>query len=445
MSGWSFAQPHALWALLLLALLWWRSRAAGHGEAQWTAALALWRRAAQAAAPTDPRERDGLPPYALAAVLAALFGIFALAGPQRSSARAGPAHWTLVLDRSPAMFLPLQSGSDRPTRIERAVELAVAACERAGVAADAREWSTWTFDGVHVARGERPLAAWLVQDWGPGAAPPWEQLDEPDHVWVSDCEPKFAPLAAGRIQCGASAVAGIVADLGPRCLVWDGRGVSDQEWPAPRAGLWIEAGVAEDLAILARIWAAERALELVDESGAACLRLARAGSPSLEQPVSGKLVADRWSVPASVAGALAAGRSLTWAEFEDGQGRRSPAVQWRPGEVRTCVTALGAAQADPAVFALSWTALFDAARLPAAGVVSLLERARTGPLRIDPPKAAGQASRATVQSLAPWFAGMASALALLALALARSQRGLGQKLSVPVGVRVRSPSAVGLG
>ncbi len=423
MNGWSFAQPLALLALLAVPLLWWRARTAGRGEPQWTAALALWRRVAQEAVPLDARDRRGLPLYVLAALLAAVFGTLALAGPQRRGERAGALRWTLVLDRSASMFLPLQSGSNTPTRIERAVELAVAVCERDGLAAEAREWSTWAFDGVHVARGERPPQAWLVPDWGPGGSLSWTQLDQPDHVWVSDCEPEFTPLAAGRIHCGASAVAGVVADLGPRCLFWDGQEVSEQDWFAPRAGLCIEAGVPEDLASLARLWAAERALAVVDESGAACLRLTRADSPAVEQPIAGKLVADRWSVPASVRGALADGRFSDWAEFEDGQGRRSPAVQWRPGEVRTCVTALSVEQADPAVFALAWVALFDAARLPVPGVVAVAERARTGPPRSDPPKAAGQASKAHVQSLAPFLAGLASALALAALALARTQGG----------------------
>ncbi len=445
MNGWSFAQPLALLALLAVPILWWRARAAGRGEPQWTGALVLWRRVAQEAVPLDARERRGLPLSVFAALLAAVLGSLALAGPQHSREGAGASRWTLVLDRSPSMFLPLQSGSNAPTRIERAVELAVAACEREGVAAQAREWSTWAFDGVHVARGERPPQAWLLPDWGPGGSLPWTQLDQPDHVWVSDCEPEFTPLAAGRIHCGASAVAGVVADLGPRCLVWDGREVSEQDWSAPRAGLWIEAGVPEDLAILARLWAAERALEVVNESRAACLSLTRAEFPADEPPIAGKLVAEQWSIPASVSGALAAGRSSDWAEFEDLQGRRSPAVQWRPGEVRTCVSALSAERADPAVFALAWVALFDAARLPVPGLVGVAERAKTGPLRVDPPKAAGRASKASVQNLAPFLAVLASALALAALALARPQAGGRPNLSLLSRVQVRSPGGVGLG
>ncbi len=445
MNGWSFAQPLALLALLAVPLLWWRARAAGLGEPQWTAALVLWRRVAQSALPLDARDRRGLPLSVLAALLAAVFGALALADPQRSGERAGALRWTLVLDRSPSMFLPLQIGSSTPTRIERAVELAVAACEREDLPVEAREWSTWAFDGVHVARGERPPQAWLLPEWGPGGSLPWTELDQPDHVWVSDCEPEFTPLAAGRIHCGAFAVAGVVADLGPRCLVWDGREVSEQDWSLPRAGLWIEAGIPEDLTILARLWAAERALVVEDESKAACLCLTRADFSADEQPIAGNLVADRWSVPASVRGAPAAGRFSDWAELVDAQGRRSPAVQWRPGEVRTCVTALSSEQAEPAVFALAWVALFDAARLPVPGVVALAERARSGPARSDPPRAAGPASGASVQSLAPVLAGLASALALAALALARAQRGRPPKLLQDQRAQVRSSGGVGLG
>ncbi|MEO6708831.1 MAG: hypothetical protein ABI054_00260, partial [Planctomycetota bacterium] len=289
MNGWFFARPEALWLLLLIPLLGWLARSSEPGLPQWTGALEFWRRSLEPHAPLGAQRRRSLPASVVAALLAVMLAILALADLRSIPAVAEPLHWRLVLDRSPSMFLPASDGLQDTPRIRRAVELSLELCERSGVEPQAREWLTFAFDGEHLSRGARPPEAWLDRGWGPGAEIPWQSLDRPEHVWISDCEPRFAASKAGIVQSGAAIVPGAVADLGARCLVWDGKQMAEQPWPSAREGISLDARLPRDIADLATLWAQARELKRVEADQPACLRIACAEPLASAKPSEGKV------------------------------------------------------------------------------------------------------------------------------------------------------------
>ncbi|HUR27842.1 MAG TPA: hypothetical protein VM509_06630, partial [Planctomycetota bacterium] len=368
MSGWLFAHPAALSGLLLVPLLWWRARAGAPPRVQWTAALALWRRALPVEATEGATRRSAISWSLAAALCAVTFAVLALADPQRTPSRAMAERWTLVLDRSPSMFLPVPEAAGDVTRLQRAVELAVTLCERFRIAPEARSWTTYAFDGAHATDGARPPAAWLTRAWGPGASTPWLALDAPGHVFVTDCAPELPPARAGLVHSGAAPVHGPVADQGERCLEWDGVQLQARAWTTPRPGLHLGARLPEDLALLARLWSEQRGLDLVGDADRACLRIepvARSGSPER----TGRLEGPGWSVDARSPQIEPEAGFTSFASFRAGDGERFPAVQWRPGSIHVAPSLISAEQADSAVFSVSWAELFDRARLPDPEVV----------------------------------------------------------------------------
>ncbi|MBK8179193.1 MAG: BatA domain-containing protein [Planctomycetes bacterium] len=106
MNSLAFQHPWALWALCLLPAVAWLALRGRRGAVHATGTLGLWRRTLETPRTEPPRARRTLPLSAWVALAALVFGIAALAHPTAQAApRAGPA-WTLVVDRSPSMYLP---------------------------------------------------------------------------------------------------------------------------------------------------------------------------------------------------------------------------------------------------------------------------------------------------------------------------------------------------
>jgi len=102
----------------------------------------------------------------------------------------------------------------------------------------------------------------------------------------------------------------------------------------------------------------------------------------------------------------------------------APLVWSAPGRVEVGLSELAPAGGDPALFAVSWAELFDAALLPHPAVVPLMERADAGPPSrrepsLPPPEPAAAAPLTRVP-LDAWLAGLSALAALAALALARA-------------------------
>ncbi len=443
MNGWSFLHPGVLWMALVVPILWWRARAGDRAAPQWTGSISIWRNIVPAPGSAVEKTRRATPWPLVLALLGLTSGIFALAEPQRSPPRERAPSWNLILDRSPSMFLPVAQDAPRTLRIQRAVDLAVDLCESAGVAADAREWTTFAFDGVHASRAARPPAEWLTREWGPGAPTPWERLDDPARVWLVDGGAALSPVRAGLVQTGAAPIPGAIADLGASCLFWDGEQFREQAWDPPRAGVFLAEDLPLDIGTLARLWAQERQLVLAQAGQPACLRIERAPALSGAPTSAGKLFGVGWSADAQAVAPQPAPGERPWAEFES-SAARFPAVSWRPGVVRVALAALSAEQADAAAFAVAWAELFDQARLPDPEIVSMLERALAAPPSVHaPPAHAGSAARPAALSAAPWLASLACALVLAALVLA-SRNLPALSSGKTTGERVRSVARAGL-
>jgi hypothetical protein len=444
MSGWSLATPNALWLLLALPVLWWRARTSEAPASEWTGSIALWRSVSSPVSTAGTRRSSGVPWPLVAALFAFTLAVLALADPRQSATVARDLKWRLVLDRSPSMFLPLGPVGAAAPRIERAVELAIELCERSQVEAPSREWTIYAFDGVHSALGARPPQAWLSGEWGPAAATPWQQLDLPSCVWISDTEPAFVPQRAGLVRCGAEPIPGPVADLGDRSLSWDGEQLVEAPWTAPRSSLFLSADLPSDIDALARLWAGDRKLPVVSDSTATCLRVARSAPIEGATEKAGRLIADGWSVDAQGLQPKIAADFATWAEFEGPEGQRFAGVRWRPGSIEVALASLAAEQADPAIFSVSWTQLFDRARLSEPAVVELSERRSAGPPMLRAPQGSSAQRSPLVRAAASWLALLAGALVLLALILAGGARRRRKSAGIEGDRRVRSEVRAGL-
>jgi hypothetical protein len=441
MNGWVLRDPAWLAAWILVALLWWRARQIAPARPEWTGALALWKRVPgfPAAAGAHARERARLSWAARLALMALVFGVLALAHPSWRAPASGAGPWTLVLDRSPAMFLPVDLSPAARLRIDVAVDRAVLMCEENGLAPASREWLAQDWNGVQRARGARPPQAWLERDAGEGSRPPWGSHDSAASVWVSDCAVQPPPLFAGVVLSGAAVIPGPVADLGAQCWLFDGARLQAAPWPAPRSGLRLHDALPEAVLTLARLWAQARELPLSAVGQPALLELS--GPAVLGAPIAGRVSRPAWSAPAAAMRAAMPDGFRAWASFRAADGASTTAVSWRPGRIALAFQQLSAGDCDPAAFALDWAELFDQACLPERGVVPLAARLREGAASARAPALSASLVRAEERSLASGLALLACSLALAGAALSASQGRLGAKDPAR---RVRSAIAGGL-
>lgn len=404
-----WARPLALGLLLVpfaLLLLVRRARAA---RREHTGTLPLWRAIADASATRGGARERRMPPGLLLLCAALVAGAVALAGPRTGP---GPARLhRLVLDRSPSMFL--EDGA----RMVRAVDAARAYLEHATQAADQVRWSTWDGAAFVDHDGPEPPPAWLR---GPAVdAPPWELVDQPGTLWVTDAPPQLEREFAGLCSSGAASSPGPIASFAGTETHWTDGGLVDVEASDVRT-LALVGDLPEAVADLARLWARARGLALASGSGDLVVAGGADGADGagVAEPEDVEAAGAGWSARGPARRLLPAPddlpRSRTWLAADDGRAL----VAWRPGRVEVAWSGSLEIEGEPAAFAVAWSRLFDRALPAPVGVTPLAERRTAGEARTEPPRqsaAWGSNERDGGHDLAPWLAALAGLLALVAL------------------------------
>ncbi|MFN0244879.1 MAG: hypothetical protein ACKVWV_18505 [Planctomycetota bacterium] len=389
-----------------------------------TAWLALWRaeRASRAPALARPR-RSALSIWLFALALAC--GALALAGPRP---RGAAPTWHCVLDRSPSMyFAPLSADARASTRIEDAITRA-----RAWLAEHGRGgrtiWIAAAGDAEQRAEGSEPPREWLAPPRAPLAEPAWSRYDEVHTLWITDRVPDAARSNAGLVASGAAIVPGAILQRADVRTIWDGARVVEE--PAPRARVVITGEVPPLLARALAIWAEERGLALERMQPAldpdALLVLRSTSTGEARRVEAGR---DGWRASGEARGVVRraddAGPLASWLAAD---GR--DLVTFGPGRIESAWSTMGDPNGDPAAFAVSWGMLFDAACLPAAGVVSFAERAQASSAVVEPPRdppAYLHGDEAWPSFLATWLTLAALALVVASLAV----RGRAASVEIP--------------
>jgi len=430
LSNLEWTRPVGLVALVLPLLLLFLSRRRERPEPMPVGTFELWRELGGTA--TGELRRRRVPLARLFLIAALTSGAVALGGPRRIRVDP-PRIWRVVLDESPSMGLAHTDVSSAPTGVGTRYDSALA-----------------LLDAFLAERGASRSDVQWVRPGVDGVSPVWERHDLIGTLWLTDRVPDVTPGRAGVIACGGGRVPGPVATTSTGILTWDGERLVEEPGAAPRHVL-LQGELAEPVASLARLWAAQRGLAVSvgsadGEARDVALRImgVEAGTgrdagasvdagASIEAGVDAEAIVTRdgWSGAAQVRRVPDTwnGTDLeTWLQAtvsgdlqpaDPRSGAPWPVVRWRRGAVLVGLTELDGPQGDPAAFVVSWSELFDRAVQPAPGVVAVGERAEAGPSLVRPP-AAGP--RPAVGAVHPWplvsvLAALAAALAALALLL----------------------------
>ena len=449
----TWAEPLALTLLGLPLLLLLLARRPARPRLQATGTLAIWKRVAEAADPDRGRARRVWPAWLLLAALASAIGALALAGPGPRS-RPAPRLWTVVVDRSASMGLPVDPAQPRASRLARAVQAGRAQLAEWVRPGDRIEWIAVGRPPLRMEPGEQPPDAWLAPArTARGGAPRWERFALPGHVWVTDRAPRAAPGPASVITSGGAAVAGPVAAVGDEVLHWEVDGSSSVAPRAPSAVVLVEHATADGpsripglLEGLIRSWARARGLSsvrtVVVDGGAPTpeqegewrradvvlvVEAAPDGGPTrpfrLREPGidwEGTVVADEragaWPGPPAEGPP-----SVRWSAGVDDDSL--PLLSASPGWVRLHVRASDPPAGDAPAFAVRFGGLLDAALLSPPGVVPRAARTAAGEavvVRGDPPSTEREAARGASGTLRATGAAAAALLAFLAFWTRRS-------------------------
>ena len=388
--GIRFVAPLCLWLLAVPLVALWLGARGGAVLALVTGTLESWR-AAERNRPAQVERKRRVPPalYCLAAAL--VCAALALARPERVAAAAA-RRFTLVVDRSPSLYL-VEGGR---TRIERALEPVREWIARERIGKDELVW-------IGAQGLEDALRA-------PATLQPeidWPRYDRADALWLGDrFDPQ--PKLAGFSSSGGGAVPGPIAREGSARLDWDGERVLRVEhaFAAGELGCAIDARLPEPLRELARLWAERRGLA-AGGSALFSFTLEQAGAPREVE-----LARDGWSAQARVGSALApAAGETSWLAAG------GPCVLAAPGQVRCSIVALEEPAGDPAAFAVSWGELFDSVLLDPPGVVPLSERTARGAPAWRAPAGSGATGEGSERPLGGWCALLSALLALAAWVL----------------------------
>lgn len=401
---WILERPVGLAALALplLLLLWARRPTAPLRVA--TGALELWRSTTDGDPPRTASGARRIPPrtWLLAASLVA--GAVAVAGPRRS-VPPPQVSWTLELDRSPSMYLPVAAGAAQ-TRYDLALERALEELERLDAGPEERRW---TSSAGESARGATPPRAWAV---APAVAAPELSAGRGDRIPISDRLDPEGLSVTGGVASGGAAVPGIVADSGGRRVLWNGAALVDGG-PSPSRRVRVDAGIAAELRELVELWCAERGLSVLDDGGEVALWIEV--PPSADER-SVRVLAEGWGLRGRARVAAADG-DAAWSALD------GTPVAWSsgPGRLGVALTQVEAFEGGSAALALDWARWLDAHLLPAADVVPFAERQAAGAARTwsfrTPAAEAGTTQVAdAVPAPAAWLSLAALALALAALA-----------------------------
>lgn len=367
--------------LVLLGLLPQRPRQ------QVTGTLGLWRLLEDGASGGARSRRLPLSRWLLA--LALCLGAAALAGPRQRRGEAAEA-WTIVMDRSPSMYLPDAAGG--VSRMARALERVDQWLAGRSSLPDL-EWVAPGPGGLERVVSARPPEGWLSPPPAGLQLPELDlpRWDLPGVIVITDVAPGWGPSGrpsgtprggsrtgggGGIIATGAQPVAGPVADGADGQLFFDGEGLALQ--PSVKRGVQV-IGLPRVLQDLVGAWAGERGLEVLRQGGPSrVLLVSSAPADSSDgQLLELEAVAAGWSIRGTgddLRRHTPLEGGVPW--LLDAEGR--VLVEHAPGVVRVGLVELEEPLGDPLSFVLSWSELLDGAVLPSGRVVPLAERRRSG-------------------------------------------------------------------
>jgi hypothetical protein len=385
------ARPAALVALLLPVAVLLASRIHDRPEEAATGTLALWERIASRYPISAGSRRRRIPPAVWMLALGLALGSLALAGPRRPVAVEARSFRALV-DASPSMGLPLESG----TRRDRAI-------------AAAKRWLEEAQPGAKV-------------EWIDRSPPFGAEDDEPDVLWVTDRAPSPAPKRAGFFASGGPAVPGPIAVEGTTRYDWDGTRIVAVSNGAPPRRAEVRGGIPPTIARVVEAWAGARGVKLASKGADRPVLVVRGADPDSREALAAfEAGRDGWTAKGTAIGAApsadADGPLETW--LADAGGRAL--VTTGAGRVHCPWISLDEPRGDRAAFAVSWAALLDRASLDPIGVVELLERADAGAALSRPPSLDASASSRSPGLLSAGFAASAFLCVLAAWVLSSAR------------------------
>jgi len=425
MSGFEWARPTGVWALLAPLVLLVLLRLFNRPPERVTGTLALWREVTEGVPRSARSVRRSIPLWGWLCALALFFGGLALAGPRRDGA-VPPVRWRVVIDPSPSMGLPwkdaAEPAADGRTRGEVALARAVSWLRSNVQEQDRVHWVSPGREPRNAGTDEPP-AGWLAPRPFAGA-PDWELFDEPGTLFVTDRAPTSDH--AGVFASGGAAVPGAVGVAGMALVEWDGAVLRTAAGVLQPGEVELVEPPGTSLPVVLRrlveVWAEVRGFRLVAElgDGADRERLQIELVAGVGPVASTRVERDGWSSVAGFRTGLGAGPaqpSDTWLTTPAGEAL----VRASPGTVRLALIELAEPEGDPAAFALSWGRLFDRWRLPPTNVVPLEERADAGPAVTRPPgfQPSEEGAAAAADEVDAWLAALAGVLALAGLSLRR--------------------------
>ncbi|MCK6444815.1 MAG: hypothetical protein L6Q99_00330 [Planctomycetes bacterium] len=408
---WLALAPLALWLFVFVA----RAREAPSGTVE------VWRELERS---TPRARRRGWTNWRLWVASAALVAVaFALASPVRRGA-SPTSTWRVLVDGSPSMFLPW---ADRgtpavgaPTRLERALELASEWLEARRAGGERLVWVRWSAGRFEEVAGAEPPSAWLVAEPSAEDQPPFERCDAAGWVWLTDRsrDARFAGVFAS----GGVAVPGVIGETTSELVeLSTDRASGAQPELGVRPKMTPSIAFVGDPPPLVRefveTWASARALTLSGGPVALTFEtVASASSAALGDANSAALGAGPgWRVRGRAASLALEPGEREWLVESPGSDGARVLVAWRPGHVRSAWTACDEPEGDPALFAVAWSDLLDAARLSAPEVVACAERAAAGDSGVREPTAPPLEPRPVVERWSRELALLAAVLALLLL------------------------------
>lgn len=422
-------RPWALGALVLPLLLLWFARARARPRSLHTGAFELWR-ALLASEPIDaPRAKRRItPPLWLFAAALALI-VVAWSGPRPHARHAGALRF--VVDRSPSMYL----ADGGRTRLEHALERARELAQSTGADAARMEWLDASAQPIDVVVGDAPPSEWFRAPRAARPAPDWSRFDAEGTLWITDDARSLAPRRASLAASGGAAVPGAAGWSDGHVWDWDGAQLRARS-ESSSVSVRIDGDLPRELDRFVAAWAQARGCTLArapsdatDSNDAELVvhaNAVRGEARALER--------DGWRARARLGRAPSndarSGALATWLAVEsradDGTSSVTPVVTSGPGRVELALADFEPDPATDAAFAVSWSALFDSALLPPAGVVAVAvaERADAGPPRAvagapAPLEAAGEADAARWRAT---FGAAALVCVLAALVWARGGR-----------------------
>lgn len=391
--SWGFEQPAAAGLLLLPALVVLLSFRRTRPRSAWLGTARFFPDRGRTA---GSERRRSVPLSRLAAIAGMVLGTIALMGPVPAPGRPGPERFVCVVDRSPSLYLPSGQGTEGGTRLAAALaamdEALAERSERTGRAVELI-WVDGTEPGAPalgpVPLGEKPPGDWLKRSRVARPEARFAAFDSVGTIWITDRRPAVLGQWAGYVASGGARAPGLIATTRseeglPAAVHWDGEpGAAPRiQLDGPVARVVIDPALPDPVAKLARLWAADRGVQVLDGD---------------KSPAEVELSIVQWSSTTSLADGPAGGGSRVgrdgWTAMIRKGGRlpeEEASSPWlvsgtgqvvlasRPGAVHCAIAGFVTPPSDEAAFAVSMAGLFDAAILSHPGVVSLEQRQGAG-------------------------------------------------------------------